>query len=270
MIINTDIQPLLRDAWQIRQYHEPLLRLVNIDWRRYVPLVMTGALCVRRLLDLRGRHSAFCHGAFLLVSSYRCVLSAYLDRNLFGLRLLGLGEGHGEQPMRILRLDFVLVDFHRQLHMSHKRARGPFAPMEGFRCDVPSHPSFLPCHAQGMALDMEMQATRVDTWSEGLDVHRLCIFIEIDQRVMPGCPARQKRRPGRRHTPRDILIKDAVDFPTQRFQCVPRAPLCHDALSCWRFAALGAIGYFCILCLLERATTMPNVYVLELVVIVGN
>jgi hypothetical protein len=28
---------------------------------------------------------------------------------------------------------------------------------------------------------MELQATRVNTWSEGLDVHRLCIFIEIEQ-----------------------------------------------------------------------------------------
>src|SRR4030095_564275 len=223
MIIHTDFQPLVPDAWQIRQDHEPLVRLVNIDWRRYVTLVVTGALCRRRLLDLRGRHSAFCYGAFLLISSYRCVLSAYLDRNLFGLRLLGLGEGHGEQPMRILRLDFVLVDFHRQLHMSHKRARGPFAPMEGFRCDVPSHPSFLPCHAQGIALDMEMQATRVDTWSEGLDVHRLCIFIEIDQRVTPGCPARQKRRPGSRFTRRAILIEDPVHFPTQRSPARPGA-----------------------------------------------
>src|SRR4030095_2322547 len=104
MIIHTDFQPLVRDAWQIRQDHEPLWRLVNIDWRRDVPLVMTGALCRRRLLDLGGRHSAFCHGAFLLVLSYMGVLSAYLDRNLFGFRLLCLGEGHGEQPMRILRL----------------------------------------------------------------------------------------------------------------------------------------------------------------------
>src|SRR5919197_1185931 len=172
--------------------------------------------------------------------------------------------------MRILRLDFVLVDFNRQLHMSHKRARGPFAPMEGFRFDVPSHPSFLPCHAQVIALDMEMQATRVDPWSEGLDVHRLCIFIEIDQRGTPGCPARQKRRPGNRRTTRAILIEDAVDFPTQRFQCLPRAPLCHDALSCERFAAIGAIGYFGISCLLERATTMPNISMLELVMIAGN
>src|ERR1043166_6846456 len=164
MIIYTDIQPLVRDAWQIRQDHEPLVRLVNIDGRRYVTLVMTGALCRRRRLDLRGRHSTFCHGAFLLVSSYRCVLSVYLDRNLFGLRLLCLGECHGEQPMRILRLDFVRIDCNRQLHMSHKRARGPFAPMEGFRFDVPSHPSFLPCDAQGIALDMEMRATRVDLW----------------------------------------------------------------------------------------------------------
>src|ERR671931_1011584 len=122
MIIYTDIQPLVRDARQISQDHEPLVRLINIDWRRYVTLVMTGALC-RRRLDLRGCHSAFCYGAFLLISSYMSVLSADLDRNLFGFRLLGLGEGHGEQPMRILRLDFVLIDFNRQLHMSHKRAR---------------------------------------------------------------------------------------------------------------------------------------------------
>src|SRR4029453_17833020 len=110
MIIYTDLQPLARDAWQIRQDHEPLVRLVNIDWRRYVTLVMTGALCRRWLLDLRGRHSAFCHGPFFLVSPYMDVLSAYLDRNLFGFRLLGLGECHGEQPMRIFRLDFVLID----------------------------------------------------------------------------------------------------------------------------------------------------------------
>src|SRR4030095_4295460 len=152
MIIHTDLQPLVRDAWQISQDHEPLWRLVNIDGRRYVPLVMPGALCRRRLLDLRGCHSAFCHGAFLLVSSYMGVLSAYLDRNLFGFRLLGLGEYHGKQPMRILRLDFVRIDFNRQLHLSHKRARGPFAPMEGFRWDVPSHPSFLSCHAHATCL----------------------------------------------------------------------------------------------------------------------
>jgi hypothetical protein len=108
-----------------------------------------------------------------------------------------------------------------------------------------------------------MQATRVNTWSEGLDVHRLCIFIEIDQRVTPGCPARQKRRPGSRLTTRAILIEDAVDFPTQHFQCLPGAPLCHDALSCSRFAAMGTVGYFCNIYLSERATTMPNVYVLE-------
>ena len=61
-----------------------------------------------------------------------------------------------------------------------------------------------------------MQATRVNTWREGLDVHRLCIFIEIDQRITPGCPARQKRRPGSRHTTSAMLIEDAVDFPAQR------------------------------------------------------
>jgi hypothetical protein len=33
---------------------------------------------------------------------------------------------------------------------------------------------------------------------------------------------------------------------------------------------MGAIGYFCILCLSERATTMPNVYMLELFMIAGN
>jgi hypothetical protein len=60
-----------------------------------------------------------------------------------------------------------------------------------------------------------------------------------------------------------MLIEDAVDFPTQHFQCLPGAPLCHDALSCSRFAAMGTVGYFCIIYLLERATTMPNVYVLE-------
>src|SRR5205823_9476424 len=82
MIIHTDFQPLVRDAWQISQYHEPLVRLVNIDWRRYVTLMMTGALCRRRFLDLRGCHSAFCHGAFLLVSSYMGVLSAYSGQYL--------------------------------------------------------------------------------------------------------------------------------------------------------------------------------------------
>src|SRR5437764_10742454 len=92
---------------------------------------------------------------FSFVSSYMGVLSAYLDRNLFGFRLLGLGECHGEQPMRILRLDVVLVDCNRQLNMARKRARSTFAPMEGFRFDIPGHPAFLPCHAQGMALDME-------------------------------------------------------------------------------------------------------------------
>ena len=33
---------------------------------------------------------------------------------------------------------------------------------------------------------------------------------------------------------------------------------------------MGAIGYVCILCLSERATTMPNVYMLELLMIAGN
>jgi hypothetical protein len=33
---------------------------------------------------------------------------------------------------------------------------------------------------------------------------------------------------------------------------------------------MGAVGYFCILYLSERATTMPNVYALELVIIAGN
>ena len=33
---------------------------------------------------------------------------------------------------------------------------------------------------------------------------------------------------------------------------------------------MGAIGYFCIIYLSERATTMPNVYVLELFMIVDN
>jgi hypothetical protein len=33
---------------------------------------------------------------------------------------------------------------------------------------------------------------------------------------------------------------------------------------------MGTVGYFCILYLSERATTMPNVYTLELLMIAGN
>ena len=85
--------------------------------------------------------------------------------------------------------------------------------------EVPSHPSFLPCHAQGIALDMEMQATRVDTWSEGLDVHRLCIFIEIDQSGNAGLPGQAKTPAWADGTLREPFSSvTRVDFPTQRFQ----------------------------------------------------
>src|SRR5262249_34593957 len=173
--------------------------------------------------------SAIAHS--LLASQCVWVLSAYLDGNLFGFGFFGLGECHMEQSMLILSLDFVLVDFNGQLNMPYELARRPFTTMEGFRLHVSGYPPFLSCNAQGVAMDAEIQGALIDTWSEGFYVYRLFIFIEVDQRVTPSCPARQKRGTGKRLTTRTVFAVDAVNFPTQCFQCLPGIPVCHDAIS---------------------------------------
>src|SRR5262249_14153420 len=159
--------------------------------------------------------SAIAHS--LLASQCVWVLSAYLDGNLFGFGLFGLGECHMEQSMLILGLDFVLVDFNGQLNMPHELARRPFTTMKGFRLHVSSYPPFLSYNTQGVALDAEIQSALIDPRSEGFDVYRLFIFIEVDQRVTPRCPARQKRGTEKRLATRAILVEDVVDFPTQCF-----------------------------------------------------
>jgi len=116
----------------------------------------------------------------LPISKWVYVLSAYLYGNLFGFGLFCLGECDVKQPMLIIGLHFALVYFHGQLNMPYELARSPFTAMEGFGLYVPSHPPFLPCNAQGVALDTEIQGTGIYTRREGFYVHCLFIFIEVN------------------------------------------------------------------------------------------
>src|SRR5690348_5435471 len=101
--------------------------------------------------------------------------------------------------------------------MPHEFARRSFTPVEGFRFDFPSHAPFLPGNAQGIALDTEIQGRRIDAGGESFYIYGFSVFVEVDQRVTPGCPARKKCSPESRFASRAILIKDSIDFPPQRF-----------------------------------------------------
>lgn len=119
--------------------------------------------------------------------------------------------------MGIISLDVVLVHGNGQRNMPHELACGPFTTMERFRLHVPSHALFLPCDAQGAPHDAHIERLGLDTRSQGFDIQRLCICIEVDQRVTPGGSARQKRRAENRLTTGVRLVEDVVDLPTQRF-----------------------------------------------------
>src|SRR4029450_7132583 len=111
----------------------PPPRLVDIDWRRHITLVMACALRRVRGLDFRGYNRLLCHGWFLSFCKRRGARLAYLHGELVGLRLCCLRERHRQQSMDIISLDVVLVHCNGQLNMPHQFACGPVTPMERLR-----------------------------------------------------------------------------------------------------------------------------------------
>src|SRR4029434_7637010 len=78
VIVDAYLQGLLGNAWHICHHHQPLPRLVDIDWRRHITLVMACALRRVRGLDFRGYNRLLCHGWFLSFCKRRGARLAYL------------------------------------------------------------------------------------------------------------------------------------------------------------------------------------------------
>ena len=113
IIVNAYIQRFFRHTWQVGQYHQTIPRLIDIDRRCDITLLMARTLCHIRLLDLWSRNGFLCHGIIsFFILTCQGVRLAYLHGNLFGFCLFCLRERHNEQSVFIIGMDFVLVHFH--------------------------------------------------------------------------------------------------------------------------------------------------------------